>query len=85
MSEVNEVVFDDDNPEWTEADFARAKPLDEFPAYIRDVFVKRPGRPRGSTKEQVSLRIDRDVLERFRATGPGWQTRINEALRRVQP
>jgi uncharacterized protein (DUF4415 family) len=45
----------------------------------------RPGRPRGSTKEQVSLRIDRDVLERFRATGPGWQTRINEALRRVQP
>lgn len=85
MPEVNEIVFDDDNPEWTEADFARAKRGDDIPAFIREAFVKRPGRPRGSSKEQVSLRIDRDVLERFRATGPGWQTRINEALRRVQP
>lgn len=40
------------------------------------------GRPAGSNKEQVSLRIDKDVLARFRADGPGWQTRINEALRR---
>ena len=45
--------------------------------------VSRGGRPAGSNKEQVSLRIDKDVLERFRAGGPGWQTRINEALRRV--
>ena len=43
----------------------------------------RGGRPRGSNKEQVSLRIDSDVLARFRAAGPGWQTRINEALRRA--
>lgn len=40
------------------------------------------GRPRGSDKEQVSLRLDKDILARFRADGPGWQTRINEALRR---
>lgn len=40
------------------------------------------GRPAGSNKEQVSLRIDKDVLARFRADGPGWQTRINEVLRR---
>ena len=39
------------------------------------------GRPAGSNKEQVALRIDKDVLARFRATGPGWQTRINEILR----
>lgn len=36
-----------------------------------------------NTKEQVSLRIDRDVLDHFQADGPGWQDRINAALRKV--
>ena len=40
------------------------------------------GRPKGSsTKEQVAIRIDRDVLAAFRAGGPGWQTRMNDALK----
>jgi uncharacterized protein (DUF4415 family) len=44
--------------------------------------VRRVGRPKGSgTKELVTLRIDRDVLDRFRADGPGWQTRLNDVLR----
>jgi len=34
-------------------------------------------------KELVSLRIDQDVLEHFRAGGPGWQERINETLRKA--
>lgn len=34
-------------------------------------------------RETVSLRLDREVLEHFQAGGPGWQERINEALRRV--
>ena len=34
-------------------------------------------------KEQVSLRLDRDVLDYFQEDGPGWQDRINEALRKV--
>ena len=42
---------------------------------------RRLGRPAGTTKDQVSLRIDRDVIERFRAGGPGWQSRMNAALR----
>jgi uncharacterized protein (DUF4415 family) len=42
------------------------------------------GRPKAaSTKQQVTLRLDRDVLERFRQTGEGWQSRINEALRKA--
>jgi uncharacterized protein (DUF4415 family) len=46
----------------------------------------RGGRPKGSgTKEMVTLRLDKDVLERFRAGGPGWQTRVNDALRSVAP
>ena len=34
-------------------------------------------------KETVSLRLDRDVLEHFQDDGPGWQDRINDALRKV--
>ena len=34
-------------------------------------------------REQVTLRIDQDVLEYFQAGGPGWQDRINEALRKA--
>jgi uncharacterized protein (DUF4415 family) len=34
-------------------------------------------------KEQVTLRIDRDVLDFFQADGPGWQERINAALRKA--
>ena len=45
-------------------------------------FKRMRGRPLGSgTKEQVTLRLDTEILEQFRATGNGWQTRINEALR----
>jgi uncharacterized protein (DUF4415 family) len=42
---------------------------------------KQPSIP--NAKELISLRIDRDVLERFRESGPGWQDRINEALRKI--
>lgn len=78
------VVFDDDNPEWTEADFARAKPAGEvLPPEVVAAFGKPRGRPPGSDKERITIRIDRDTLGRFRATGPGWQTRLNDALRKV--
>jgi uncharacterized protein (DUF4415 family) len=42
---------------------------------------KKPSVP--GAKEQVSLRIDRDVLDYFQQGGPGWQERINEALRKA--
>ena len=43
---------------------------------------KQRGRPAGSgTKEQVAIRLDHDVLAAFRTGGPGWQTRMNEALK----
>lgn len=85
-SDLPPVVFDDDNPEWTDADFARARPAAEvLPPEVLAAFGKPRGRPPGSEKERVTIRLDRDVLERFRAGGPGWQTRINEALRRAAP
>jgi uncharacterized protein (DUF4415 family) len=40
------------------------------------------GRPAGSgTREQIAIRLDREVLAAFRAAGAGWQTRMNEALK----
>lgn len=42
------------------------------------------GRPTGSDKERITIRLDKEVLERFRTTGPGWQSRVNEALRNVK-
>jgi uncharacterized protein (DUF4415 family) len=52
---------------------ATTKPVEPLP--------KTPSLP--GAKELVSLRIDRDVLEHFQETGPGWQDRINEALRKA--
>lgn len=63
-------------PELTEDDFARGtwhragKPL--------------RGRPKAEvTKKLVSLRLDPDVINHFQRSGPGWQRRINDALRKV--
>lgn len=43
--------------------------------------AKAPAIP--NAREQVTLRIDRDVLEHFQADGPGWQDRLNVALRKA--
>lgn len=44
--------------------------------------LKRVGRPRAATtKERITIRLSRDVVDSFRATGNGWQTRMDEALR----
>ncbi|MBK6636763.1 MAG: BrnA antitoxin family protein [Rhodocyclaceae bacterium] len=44
-------------------------------------YRKQRGRPVGSDKESTTIRFDRAVLAAFRAAGPGWQTRMNAALR----
>ena len=78
------VRFDDENPEWTKADFDHARPIADFPT-LAAAFPKARGRPVGSTKldrkEQIALRVDADVLEKYKAGGRGWQTRMNEVLR----
>jgi uncharacterized protein (DUF4415 family) len=81
-------IVDADNPEWTKADFTRSRPAsDMLPADIVAKLVRPRGRPVGSissaTKRQVTLRLDPDVIDKFKATGPGWQSRINEVLRKA--
>lgn len=84
MATDKPVVFDDDNPEWTKEDFARARPLSDFPGMAAAFPKSKGGRPRGSNKTAVSLRLDREVIDKFKATGPGWQSRINDALKRAR-
>jgi uncharacterized protein (DUF4415 family) len=73
----------EENPEWTKRDFANAKPASEIlPPGVIAQFKNKGGRPRSENpKEAVKLRIDADVLAKFRKSGPGWQTRINGILR----
>jgi len=84
---------DADLPEVTTEMLRRAKPSDA-PDLTREYFepadlhhgdkVVRRGRPpKASPKQAVKLRLDAEVLAYFRKLGPGWQTRINEALRRA--
>ncbi len=68
-------VDPDDAPELTDAFFEQA---DEF---VGERLVKR-GRPRAeSRKVQLTVRYDAEVVEAFRATGAGWQARMNDALK----
>ena len=72
-----------DVPEWTEEMFRKARPVHEvFPG----VEFPKP-RPRGPqkapTKVQTTIRLDRDVIEHFRRAGRGWQSRVNETLKRA--
>jgi len=79
------VSSDDTESKWVDPDDAPELDDDWFDrAEIRigDKVIRR-GRPPGSTKRLVSLRLDKAVLEHFRATGPGWQSRINQALRKA--
>lgn len=72
-----------DNPEWTNEDFARAKPFAEvFPELAASIRRGR-GPNKAPTKKLVSLRLSPDVLDHYRSKGPGWQTKIDEALRRA--
>ena len=80
----DDIVFDDDNPEWTKEDFAAARPAHEMlPHHLLKAFPKLRGPQKSPTKVAVSLRLSPDVVAHFRATGAGWQTRIDEALREV--
>ena len=74
-----EWIDPDDAPELTETLF------DEAEVFHGDVFVRcGPGRPKSdAVKEQISVRLDPDVLAKLREAGPGWQSQINILLRQA--
>ncbi len=83
----NPELIDKENPEWTEEDFQHAQPASKllpelFGLQDAAEMVKPRGRPKAvATKTRVNMRLDADILEAFKATGQGWQTRVNMALR----
>ena len=63
-------MSDPDAMPYTDAEWESVKPM-----------IKR-GRPLAAvTKERITIRLSRDVVEQFRATGDGWQTRMDSALK----
>lgn len=75
----------DDNPEWTEEDFARARPADEvLPPNIVAMLVRPRGRPAlkpEARKQKINIRLSPDVVAALRAGGAGWQRRADDLLR----
>ena len=78
---------DDENPEWTAEDFARAKPVWAFPELVAVLQhhgkLGRPPLAEADKKHRVTLYLDPDVLAQLKQGGKGWQTRANAALRKV--
>jgi len=77
-----QIAADPEDWESTDAEIAAARPFAEaFPELAAS--IKR-GRPKAENpKKLLSLRLDTDVVEAYRRTGPGWQARINDALRKA--
>lgn len=78
-----------ENPEWTENTFARARPAREkLPELLGEATASQLLRPRGRPKTgnarmAISLRLPPETLALWKATGPGWQTRMAEVLGRA--
>lgn len=86
------VKKDRNNPEWTVADFARARPArDVLPRLIgKKKAAELLSRTRGQrgpglkpAKVPVSIRLDQDIVSYFKSNGIGWQSRINSVLRKA--
>lgn len=77
-----------DFPDMSDAELAAMRPAREVlpPAFFEAIEELRRTRGRpvvDHPKKQVTLRLDEDVLDTYRATGKGWQSRVNAALRKA--
>ena len=79
-----QIANDADADEATDDQLAQAKSFaDVFPDLMEAIRRGR-GRPAiANPRKQISLRLDGDVIEKFKSTGKGWQSRVNEALRKA--
>ena len=83
-SRPNPELLDEENPEWTAKDFERAIPFSGLPASEREKLLslkRHRGPQKEPTKQLISIRLSRDVIAKLRASGRGWQARVDEHLR----
>ena len=83
MKKPNPELIDTDNPEWGEADFARARPAgDVLPEALHESLgIRRRGPQKTPVKKMITIRLSPEVVDGFRATGPGLQARVDDVLR----
>jgi uncharacterized protein (DUF4415 family) len=72
-----------DNHEISPDEMASAKPFAEAFPHLAESIRRARGKQKSPTKQLISIRLDRDVLDAFRATGDGWQGRMNDVLRKA--
>ena len=72
-----------DNPEWTKEDFANARPFAEVFPELAASIRKTRGPNQAPTKRLVSLRLSGEVIDKYKAGGDGWQSRIDADLRKL--
>jgi uncharacterized protein (DUF4415 family) len=77
----NQPLPDTDNPLWTSTDVQQSTSFDALPATLRETLSnRRRGPQKEPLKQQVSVRYSQDVVNKFKATGKGWQIRMDKAL-----
>ncbi|WP_428542084.1 BrnA antitoxin family protein [Rhodopila sp.] len=82
---------DEENPEWSREQIRNARPALEVFAEVfgpaaAEMLRRGRGRPaKADTKINQTLRLDADVLDAYRRSGPGWQVRMNQVLREHMP
>jgi uncharacterized protein (DUF4415 family) len=71
------------SPELTDTELAEMKPAAEILPKVLLTKLKRRGPQKALTKAPVSIRLDRDLVQRLRQSGKGWQSRANSLLRKA--
>jgi len=80
---MSKKAIDAANPEWTAEDFKRAKPASALPPGILAAFPQTRGAQKAPKKVPVSIRLSPEVIAHYKASGPGWQSRIDEDLKKL--
>lgn len=79
---TNPEMIDDENPEWTKDDFRNSVPVEGLSKSLQTTLRRGSWGPQKlPTKERITIRLSREVVDEFRETGPGWQTRVDAALK----
>ena len=75
----NPELIDEENPEWTDEMVKQSVRFSGLPDSLQ---AKLRGRPKAAvTKERITIRLSQEVVDQFRASGDGWQTRMDSALK----
>ena len=76
------IAADPDTWELTTEEIRRMRPASEVVPHIVERYRRTRGKQKAPTKELISIRIDADLATHFRDSGPGWQSRLNDTLRK---